>query len=288
MIVTNKHNLPESIVRAITNDTYTGPKADSAKISVTTLIGPPRIHYLKCKYWAELTEDVIDSIWKVLGSAAHAIMERADSKDSIQEERLEKTIDGLTISGAFDLYDGKTQELHDYKTTSSYTIVYNPEGKTEWIQQMNIYAYLLSESGFPVKGMKIIAILRDHSSAKFVPGGNYPEIPIHIINIPLWDKPTIEAYLKERVAIFKANKGLEDNALAHCTPEEMWQKNGSWAVMKPGRKSAVAVCETEMEAKNKCAPGCTIVERPAARTRCESYCQVSAYCDIYKTYKGDA
>ena len=288
MKITNKHNLPESIVRAIANDKYTGPKSDSNKISVTTLIGPARIHYLKCKYWADLTEDVVDSIWKILGSAAHAVMERADSKDSIQEERLEKTIDGLTISGAFDLYDGKTQELHDYKTTSAYSIVYNPEGKPEWIQQMNIYAYLLSEAGFPVKGLKIIAILRDHSSAKFVPGGNYPEIPIHIINIPLWEKEKIEAYLKERVSIFKAAKGLDDDKLPACTKDEMWEKAGTWAIMKPGRKSAVAVCDTELEAKNKCVPGCTIVERPASRTRCEGYCPVSDYCNIYKAYKGAA
>jgi hypothetical protein len=287
MKITNKYSLPDSIVRAVTNDTYTGPKADSDKVSVTTLIGPPRIHFLKCKYWADLTEDVVDSIWKILGSAAHAIMERADSKDSIQEERLEKEIDGLTISGAFDLYDGKTQELHDYKTTSAYSIVYNPEGKPEWIKQMNIYAYLLEEAGFPVKGLKIIAILRDHNSAKAADGGNYPPIPIHIINIPKWDKAEAEAYIKERVALFQSAKGLEDDALPPCTPEEMWEKAGSWAVMKPGRKTAVAVCESEGDAVAKCAPGCSVVYRPGVRNRCGGYCPVSKFCNIYKKYKGE-
>lgn len=285
MKITNKYNLPESIVRAVTNDTYSGPKADSEKISVTTLIGPPRIHFLKCKYWADLTEDVVDNIWKVLGSAAHAIMERADSKDSIQEERLEKTIDGLTISGAFDLYDGKTQELHDYKTTSAYTIVYNPLGKEEWVKQMNIYAYLLRDAGFPVKGCKIIAILRDHSYSKVVEGGNYPPIPIHIIDIPLWENEKAEAYIKGRVELFKSSKGLDDSALPACTKEEMWEKDGTWAVMKEGRKSAVAVRATREEAVAACPQGCSIVERPGERTRCADYCPVNAYCNVYQTYK---
>jgi hypothetical protein len=288
MNITNKHNLPESIVRAVTNDTYTGPKADSDKISVTTLIGPPRIHFLKCKYWAELTEDVMDSIWKILGSAAHAIMERADSKDSIQEERMEKTIDGLTISGAFDLYDGKTQELHDYKTTSAYTIVYNPTGKEDWIRQMNIYSYLLQDAGFPVKGCKIIAIIRDHSASKALDGGNYPPCPIHIIEIPLWEKEKTEEYIKGRVALFKSSKGLADDLLPPCTKEEMWEKDGTWAIMKEGRKTAVKVCATELEAKNAYSPGCTIVSRPGSRTRCEGYCPVNKFCNIYKAYTGGA
>jgi hypothetical protein len=284
MKITNKYNLPDSIVRAVCNDSYTGPKADSEKISVTTLIGPPRIHYLKCKYWAEITEDVVDSIWKILGSAAHAVMERAESKNSIQEERLEKTIDGLTISGAFDLYDGETQELHDYKTTSAYTIVYNPLGKDEWIKQMNIYAYLLTDAGFPVKGCKIIAILRDHSSSKVVEGGNYPPIPIHIINIPLWEKDQTERYIKSRVELFKANKGLEDDVLMPCTKEEMWEKDGVWAVMKTGRKTAVKLCATESEAKGILGPGEYVVERPGTRNRCTDYCPVNKWCDKYAEY----
>lgn len=305
MIYTNRFQLPESIVRAVigTNATYTGPKAEATKISVTTLIGPARIHYLKCKHWAKLTEDVMDSVWKILGSAAHAIMEKAEGKQDISEERLEKNIDGLTISGAFDLYDGKTQELHDYKTTSAYSITFSPNGKPEWEKQMNIYAYLLEEAGFPVKGLKIICILRDWSATKASPkniiedGGSvkklyldgtgpYPASPIHILNIPLWGKDKTEAYIKERVAIFKAAKDLADDALPACTDEEMWAKPGTWAIMKPGGKKAVKVCYSKEEADANLAPGLVIQERPGTRTRCEGYCPVRDYCNIYKAYKG--
>ena len=287
MNITNKWNLPESIVRAVigSNAAYTGPQAQSMKVSVTTLIGPARIHYLKCKYWDKLTEDVMDNVWKILGSAAHAIMEKAEGKQDISEERLEKTIDGMTISGAFDLYDGATQELHDYKTTSCTTIYKNVNGKPEGEMQMNVYAYLLEEAGFPVKGLKIICILRDHSASKVEDGGNYPPAPIHILNIPLWGKEKTEAYIKERVAEFKLAKDLGPDMLPPCTDEEMWAKPTTWAIMKDGRKTAVKVCATLEEANANCAPGCKVVERPGSRTRCEGYCNVAEYCNIYQKYK---
>lgn len=285
MKVTNKWNLPDSIVRAVTNDRYKGPKADSEKLSVTTLIGPPRIHYLKCAHWADIEEDVVDSIWKILGSAAHAVMERAENKQSITEERLEKTIDGITISGAFDLYDSETQELHDYKTTSAFSIVFNPEGKPEWITQLNLYGYLLSEIGFPVKALKIIAILRDHSAAKVVEGGNYPPIPIHIINIPLWDKAKTELYIKERITLFKSCKGIAEDKLPFCSDEEVWAKETTYAIMKPGGKRAVKVCQTWEEAQSNCPVGCSVVVRPGEHTRCGQYCQVSRWCNQYTEYK---
>lgn len=285
MKITNRHNLPESIVRAVTNDGYTGPKADSNKVSVTTLNGHARIHYLKCRHWNEIEEDVMDNIWKVLGSAAHMVMEKAEGKNDLAEQRLEKEVDGLVISGAFDLYDGKTQELHDYKTTSAFSIVYNPNGKPEWEKQMNIYAYLLNSIGFPVKGLKIICIIRDHSDSKVEDGSNYPPAPIHILNMPLWDNAKTEAYIKERVAIFQAAKDKSDTELPVCTDEDMWAKPSTWAIMKEGRKTAVKVCATEDEAKANCSAGCHIVLRPGTRTRCDRYCQVSKFCNIYAQYK---
>jgi len=119
MKLTNKYNLPESFVNCIKNDTYTGPQANTNKISVTTIINPPKIHFLKCRHWDEIEEDLSENIWRLIGSSVHAMLERAEGKDSIVEERLNKEIDGITLSGAFDLYDSKKQELQDFKVTSA-------------------------------------------------------------------------------------------------------------------------------------------------------------------------
>ena len=286
MKLTNKHNLPETIVNVIKRPTYSKGKAN---MSVTELLNSPRIVQLKRKHWDDLTEDASDMVWSIFGTAIHGVLEHGKDDHHVVEERIHATIGGMSVSGAMDLQEIEEDGiiLSDYKTTSAYSIVYNPEGKPEWIKQMNIYAYLLEEAGFPVKGLKIIAILRDHNSAKAADGGNYPPIPIHILNSPKWDKSEAEAYIKERVALFQSAKGLEDDALPPCTPEEMWEKAGSWAVMKPGRKTAVAVCDSEGDAAAKCAPGCSVVYRPGVRNRCEGYCPVSNFCNIYKKYKGE-
>lgn len=286
-IITNKYNLPDSIVKAVTgsNSEYSGPQAQATKISVTTLINPPRIHYLRCAHYKEITEDVSENIWRLLGSAVHYMLEQNQKEtNTITEERINKEINGITISGAFDLYDSTTKEIHDYKTTSAYSVVYNPTGKPEWISQLNIYSWLLESIGFPVLGMKIIAILRDWSESKYVPGGNYPEIPIAVIDIPKWDKEKIEKYINERVALFKNCSLMQEHLLPFCSDTEMWAKETTWAIMKEGRKSAVKVCATEQEAKDNCASGCTIVARPGDRLRCSRYCQVSKWCNQYQEY----
>src|SRR5512133_1083402 len=103
MKLTNTHGLPASIVKAITNDDYSGPKGQEDKIGVTTLIGPPKIYFLKKKHWAEIEEDASDRLWSLLGQAVHKVMERAEDKTTISEERIEETIDGLTVSGQMDV-----------------------------------------------------------------------------------------------------------------------------------------------------------------------------------------
>lgn len=98
MILTNKLNLPKSIVNAVRNDPYT--KGD-AHISVSQMIGPARKRAIEIKHSAELTEDVADRIWSLMGQIAHGILERAD-EHGITEQRLFIKRHGWTISGQFD------------------------------------------------------------------------------------------------------------------------------------------------------------------------------------------
>lgn len=279
MEITNKHNLPESLVNAIKNDTYTGPKADSNVISVTTIIGSPKIHFLKCKYWSVITEDVIDSIWKLLGSAAHEVVSRAEGKQDLAEQRIEKEINGLKVSGAFDLYT-KQQEILDYKFTSAYSIQYNPEGKSEWVKQMNLYKFLLESCGFPVKALKIVAILRDWAEKNVKPGGDYPEIPVAVIDIPVWSKEETEKYLLERTELFKKCAKMDIKDLPDCTPEETWAK---FYIMKEGRVTPVKKCSTMEEAQANFPNDKkhTIIEE---RGRCAKYCLVNKYCSQYQKF----
>lgn len=100
MRFTNELGLPDAIVQAVTNDSYSRGDAD---ISVTTLIGPPRIAELTRLHEAEIVEDVADRIWLLLGRTVHNILEKAAPKGAaITEERLFIDVGGWTVSGAFD------------------------------------------------------------------------------------------------------------------------------------------------------------------------------------------
>jgi len=60
MKLTNNLRLPDPMVRAVGNDSYTKGDAD---ISVTELLTPPQLRALRIKHHDEIVEDVSDRIW---------------------------------------------------------------------------------------------------------------------------------------------------------------------------------------------------------------------------------
>lgn len=74
-ILTNKYDLPETLVNAVKNDSY----VSGGDISVTALIDSPRIRILKRKY--DYEEDVSEVLYALLGTAMHHIIERANDRD---------------------------------------------------------------------------------------------------------------------------------------------------------------------------------------------------------------
>ncbi len=103
---TNRANLPDAIVAAVVNDAYT---KGNAEISVTGLLKPPRQAVLEAKHQDEITQDVSERVWSLLGQSVHSILEQANRR-GIAERRLSIACEGWTISGGMDLYD-KEQKL---------------------------------------------------------------------------------------------------------------------------------------------------------------------------------
>ena len=101
MKITNKTGLPDTFYQAVKNDKYDKGDAD---YSVSELISPPQITILKQRHDKELEEDVCNMIWALLGKAVHHILEIADNKDAITEERIFLEIAGRKVSGQTDLY----------------------------------------------------------------------------------------------------------------------------------------------------------------------------------------
>jgi hypothetical protein len=123
MELTNKHQLPEEIVRALTKNRYHADDESQGQItdfSISSLIAPTQQTSLKRRYPEGQEEDVIDRFYVLYGHLAHALLEEHGSDDSITEKRFYKVVKGKTISGQIDHY--KDRKITDYKTVGAYKI----------------------------------------------------------------------------------------------------------------------------------------------------------------------
>ena len=121
MKITNKHNVPETLVALASRDYYTKGKAD---YSVTEIISPPRIQRLRRAHHEQMEQDVSDMLWQLLGSALHVVAERGAADGHITEERLFTEIDGVKLSGAIDIQKVESDGtiITDYKFTSAWAL----------------------------------------------------------------------------------------------------------------------------------------------------------------------
>lgn len=287
MILTNKFNLPQTFVNVIKRPTYSKGKSH---ISATELINSPKIVALKREHWEELEQDASEMVWALFGSAVHGILEHGKGDNHIVEERLHIEVDGWKLSGAIDLQEVEEDGIviKDYKVTGAWAVM---NEKQDWHDQLNIYAWLVEAvKNKPVKKCEIVAIIRDWSAREAQNKEGYPQSPVAVIDIPIWDFEKRDTFIKSRIAAHaSAQFELDSNGeLPNCTESEMWEKPTRYAVKKKGGVRAKSVHDTEEDAQhilNQMGKDYFIEIRQGERTRCESYCQVAPFCKQYKEYK---
>ena len=284
MKITNKYNLPDTILNVLDRPTYSKGKAH---ISATELLNSPRIVQLKRKYWEFIETDASEMIWALFGSAVHNILEHGKGDNHIVEQRLGTDVDGWRLSGAIDLQEESESGIgiKDYKVTGAWSVM---NEKQDWHNQLNVYAYLVEkEAKKKVKSLQIVAIVRDWAARDTVKEG-YPQSPIATIDIPLWPMDEREQYIRDRVSLHSAAYfEMETNSeLPLCSEEDMWGKPTSYAVIKVGGVRAKSVHKTLEEAQHALnqLKGYNLEVRQGERTRCAKYCQVSEFCTQYKQY----
>jgi len=288
MKLTNHHGLPETIMLALHRPTYT---KEGANMSVTELLGSPRIVQLKRRHWDELEQDASEMVWSLFGTAIHHILEHGKAENHLIEQRLHAHVDGWHISGAIDLQVITPEgiEISDYKTTSAYKVM---AGSMDWEEQLNVYAYLVElQKKVPVTKIQIVAIIRDWSGREAAYKEGYPKAPIVVLDIPLWPFENREQFIRDRITAHSdATFAQEtDEELPECTPKDMWERPRSFAIMKDGGVRAKSVHTSKEEAEAawseiKDYTKYQIVERPGERTRCSGYCQVSKFCSQYRQF----
>lgn len=294
-IITNKHNLPETLIRFIKHDKYS--RGDARK-SVTQLIGPPRIDVLRGLHADDMTFDAVDRIWSLLGTAVHHVLESGAGETDVAEERLYAELLGWRISGGVDLQEAALEEdangvtITDYKVTGVWSVQHD---KPEWEYQLNSYAYLIETArNRKVIRLRICAILRDWLASKAEYDPAYPQVPVQLVEIPLWSMDRRRGYLEGRIMLhqdaWRAQEWDED--LPECTDEERWLRGEQFAVYKTGNKRPTKVFDNHGEAQAFMAElpqdkaTYYVMKRPGTPIRCErNFCGVAEWCSQYARWK---
>ena len=289
MKLTNKFSLPDFVVSALTRDDYDAGYASSR--SITQLIDAPQVQILKKEFADEMQQDVSDLVWSRFGTGMHKVFELAADPDKyISEERLFFKHLDWNISGQIDHQEKTSDGIRcgDFKFISAWGVIYGP--KIEWVNQLNGYAWLIRHAkNIDVVKLEVIAILRDWDRRK-AGNNNYPDIPIQIVDIPLWDHEQQDQYMTDRIRLHQ-NAELESlkgtGTLPPCSDEERWTKPTTYAVKartadgKP-KKRALRVFESILEAEEflHTKDHTHLIEtRPGENTRCvQNWCMVNKFC----------
>lgn len=316
---TNNLNIPQHIVDAITQDDH----FTNGDISVTQLIDSPQIRILKKMHSYDMdVSDLIAAFMgtglhlaleradnsdadvknikkaivalkripgqeKGIAYLENIIKKHLDDKvdkNVLKEVNLAINVDGMQISGTFDLFFILLKSLEDYKQTKVSAFLM-PEEKKSWIFQLNVYAFMLREHGFEVEHAIVHAFLKDWSEAKMQTTKFYPRGIYQKFVIPLKPHEDVRKYIQARVA---KHKLAEETGQAVCTPKDTWAKNDTYRVMKKGNVkskrnlSSLDLAEQWLEEylikspldKNK-----MFIEKIAGENlRCAKYCPVAQFC----------
>lgn len=284
--ITNRGGLAQPIVDAILADPYDRGEAD---YTVTELIAPVQQRALLRQFGDTLEEDAADRIHALTGQLGHTLLERAGKRDgsAITEQRLYMDVLGKKIGGQVDRVEPSI--VVDYKFTSVWSVLLGH--KPEWEAQLNLLAHLCRAHGLPVTGLEVNAIFRDWQRRKARYDRSYPQTQAQVVKIPMWTPAATQAYLEKRVRLHVLAD--TEGVMPLCTSQERWERPAKWAVMRPKRKSALRVLDSEEEAQ-RWIDECTepwekayIEHRQGENVRCSDYCICLPVCQQGLELVGD-
>lgn len=314
MKITNRYGTHASIVYGILNPSYTKGGAD---YTTSDLLLPPKIYFMRKKYFDKISLDVNDLAQTFDGTLFHDGMEKTNLerfacmilrdpyfRNNI-EERLFMEINNRLVATKFDLID-ENLDLIDYKTTKIWDLIYD-RINVYYERQLNFENYLIkSVMGLDIRNMFIQYNLRDWSKTKSIREEGYPKSRIPLVKYPKWEISDSKNFVESRVNLYVDLE--KEKSWPDCTEEEMWTVNSSWALMKKGNKRATKVfdhpldleivdnyCQKKnivIECYDMALPNPVVFEGPyymefrlGQRIRCEYYCPVKQFCDQFKEYK---
>lgn len=280
MQITNNYNLPDAFVNLAQDQRAPEPN----RYHVTELIKPTTMATLERRHYDELSQDAADCVWLVFGTAIHKVMEEADRTGKAEME-MALPVNGSVLTGRLDLYNVADKAIEDYKS-ATVTKVLRSDFE-DWRRQGLMYAYMkMKLDGTIIKKLRFHALLKDWSPAQLkiakLRNEPYPEHAVWTWEHDVTPAELTEAgdFIRSRMAEIREKENMPDSKLPACSAEERWATDTMYAVMKPGRKSAVKLFADKAEAEEfaKTIDKATIEERLGADKRCDDYCLVSKFC----------
>jgi len=276
--ITNKMNLPEALVKAVSIERHNEP----GTLSTTTLLNGMKQILIRDRHFDELEEDVADHFYVLYGSTAHKMLEH-EGKNEFAEVSVKHDVDGVTVTGKVDNYNMDEEIITDYKTASVWKVRY--KSFDDWYRQGMIYAWLLIKNGFKVRKCQFIAILKDHSKREAKRDLSYPQKPVYVYEFDVTKEglAEIQKFIEAKISLYKLCVEMADDDIPPCTSEERWEKPTKYAVMKEGRKSAVRVLDAQEEAEKlvgELGKNHFVQIRPGESTRCVEYCSCNGFCNF--------
>lgn len=273
MKYTNKHRIPEVMVRVLVNDEYSKGDAD---ISVTGLLSPPQMRRLLEKHDDEIVVDVSELTHVMHGKMMHVVAERAAEGDHnmLTEKTIYSHYLGWKIKGQFDHVLLGEGVLLDFKSCSA-SKVSNGVVPEEWIQQTNIYKRMLQkEKGLIINQIQVYVSVKDYTKYAARTKQGYPPAPAFTLDIPVWDDDAIDAFIEERVRLHQQEEPPP------CTDKDRWARDEKWAVMKRGNVRAIRLFDNPFEAHQFASTSAALYveHRPADPIRCMDWCHAAPFC----------
>jgi hypothetical protein len=296
----NKYGLPVPVFQALTSENYDR----HGDYSTTSIIDSPRIFYLTQRHQNEIIIEAMDQHYMLDGNALHYLLEQVDHPRAMTEERFIYTVDGCQLSMKADLLwpeDVKKNvwTLYDYKKCSTW-VGKLKDPKVEWVLQLNLLRLGFSERGLNAVALRIAAFYRDWTKldAGINSRGNYPQAPIQIIPIPMYDLGKTKQYLQRRIKLFNDCKILSDAELPECTTAERWGKDDYYAVVHfkdgvEGKAASGGGYFTTAEQADNFRKTCPSPEkkkvqfREGSNKRCDGHCPVRRWCSRFNVIDVD-
>lgn len=302
---TNNSNVPKPLALfAIYHSAqYDGKPTTATNLSVSNFLTPMRkLIYTVQNPTTDQMMDVAQVMKSAKGTCMHTGLENALNWAGgyKQEIRSEKVIDGVTISGKFDLIDMETMTIQDLKNVGNYAYkrlmedmaklqtmdntmsladrLHHIPTYTKYQLQLSMYKWLNPD--IPLKPWgDIIFSLNDGGGMERYPIDNFHRFPL------LLDEE-IEQFVNEFLIEFKQH--LTNGTYPNCTDDERGFRPGSWKLQRvsptTGKLSTVRGSIHSDEASfrayaaKKAKPGDVELITEPKYALCE-YCKFSGICD---------